>query len=121
MKRCFFNLLLGSGMLASAGIFIVWLNTATAQTKDSELFYTYYEQKIFLQVRADAIAVEFKPQATSKGGSSTPAYLQLQQDLQSTNTRSATAEYVVSPLSQRYALVKLLFQTRGASTRALQK
>lgn len=121
MKRCFLNLLLASGIVASI-CSIAWLNTATAQTKESELFYTYYDQKIPLQVRADAIAVQFKPQETTRGNSSTPAYLQLQQDLQSTRaTRSATAQYIVSPLSNSYALVKLLFQTRGSSTSALQK
>ncbi len=121
MKRCFLNLLLASGIVVSI-CSIAWLNTATAQTQESELFYTYYDQKIPLQVRADAIAVQFKPQETTRGNSSTPPYLQLQQDLQSTRaTRAATAQYIVSPLSNSYALVKLLFQTRGSSTSALQK
>lgn len=75
MKRCFLSLLLASSVLAGVGNSIISQNTATAQTQESEFFYTYYDQKISLQVRPDAIAVQFKPQETTRGGSSTPAYL----------------------------------------------
>lgn len=123
MKRCFLNLFLASGVLIGVGSAISLQNTVKAQTEKGELFYTYYDRKIPLQVSPDAIAVEFKPQQKTRGIASKPPYLQLKEDLQTNDgTRSASSrEYAVTSLNQRYALVKLLVTTRGESKSALQK
>ncbi|HAX85860.1 MAG TPA: hypothetical protein DCY91_06205 [Cyanobacteria bacterium UBA11370] len=86
----------------------------TAQTPTSdELFYLYFDQAIALNLRQDAIAVAPKLPRTPPN-SNTPFYLQLQNDLQQTGTRTSTPnhcarlQFQVQPLrSEDYALVSL--------------
>ncbi|HBL13853.1 MAG TPA: peptidase S8/S53 subtilisin kexin sedolisin [Cyanobacteria bacterium UBA11162] len=86
----------------------------TAQTPTSdELFYLYFDQAIALNLRQDAIAVAPKLPRTPPN-SNTPFYLQLQDDLQQTGTRTSTPnhcarlQFQVQPLrSEDYALVSL--------------
>lgn len=134
-------------------------NAQTAGTP--ELYYTFFDQKIPLTIREDAIAVAFKspvasppkpeaesaPRGAVRGAiasedfspSSTPLYLQLQQDLQQeesfsfeespVDTRSRARgepergdrlQVEVSPLSEQYALVNLLAGTRWEAQRRIE-
>lgn len=66
---------------------------SSAQTQASdELYYTFFEQKIPLTLRSDAIAVAFKPVGRTRGTrSNQPLHLQLQRDLQKgAGTRGST-------------------------------
>lgn len=107
----------------SFGTNVVWAQTEPS----SQLYYTYYDQKIPLTVREDAIAVEFKRSETTRelvrGEENTPLYLQLQQALQGGDTRSSNAStpVQVKPLGRRYALIKFAEVTRGVSTNIEQQ
>jgi serine protease len=110
MQRFLSKLLLVSSLFtASLVTFHIVANRATAQgSSNDNLYYMYYDQKIPLTARPDAIAVEFKSEPTTRStrGGETPLYLQLQQDLQNpsrTRTRGPLPE--VSPLGENYALV----------------
>ncbi|MBD2213045.1 S8 family serine peptidase [Nostoc linckia FACHB-104] len=91
---------------------------AQAQTAD-ELFYTFYGQKIPLDLRRDTVAVSFKPRNT-RSRSIQPLYLQLQQDLRrgGGNTRSIGSNHRsdvdVKPLGENIALVNLPSGTRAS-------
>jgi serine protease len=102
---------------------------ANAQTS-SELFYTFYGQRIPLSQRQNTIAVAFKPDAPrTRGG--LPLHLQLQQDLaapNSGNTRggntpsSAPAINVeVNSLGDRYALITLPTDTSSSDANLTQR
>jgi len=125
-KRFFTKIILTSYLLAIGSISSLLLpKTTIAQTQpSSELYYTFFDQKIPLTQRTDAIAVAFKqaPRGSVRSISSPqPLYLQLQQDLQqrggsarSLNSTSAL-KVEVSPLGENYALVNLLSATPSAS------
>ncbi|NEP15161.1 MAG: S8 family serine peptidase [Symploca sp. SIO2C1] len=118
-KRLFAKILFTSYLLGIGSISSLLLpKTITAQTTETaELYYTFFDKKIPLTQRTDAIAVAFKetPRSSARGiSSSQPVYLQLQQDLQagggsarSLNSTSAL-KVEVSPLGENYALVNFL-------------
>ncbi|MBD2463045.1 S8 family serine peptidase [Oscillatoria sp. FACHB-1407] len=104
--------------------------TAIAQTSTvSDLYYTFYDRRIPLNLRQDVIAVEFRPTANTRG-SRLPLYLQLQQDLQGDNpstSRNATrgeasppdslsVQVEVQPLGERYALVTIPVDAADTAT-----
>ncbi|MCA1995020.1 MAG: S8 family serine peptidase [Coleofasciculus sp. S288] len=87
---------------------------AMAQVPTSgELFYTFYGQKIPLNLRSDVIAVEFKPQPRNTRSLLSP-HVRLRQALEGGGggtrsvTRAPALDVEVNPLGDRYALVKLL-------------
>lgn len=90
----------------------------------SDLYYTFYGQRIPLVLRQDTIAVAFKPQPKTRG-LSRPLYQQLQQDLQSSTSRSLNTNpsqgIEVKPLGDDYALVKLPSGTRSLDTGITQR
>lgn len=127
-KRFFSGILLTGYILGVGSVFQLLPPTpATAQTQGSdELYYTYFDQKIPLTLRSDAIAVEFKPAGRTRSRSNQPLYLQLQQDLQKgggtrSSTRDATLKVEVSPLGENYALVNLPSGTRSSPTAVQQR
>ncbi|AFZ01481.1 hypothetical protein [Calothrix sp. PCC 6303] len=84
MKRFLSSLVLAGCFLTSTSLPLIphqYGKLAQAQTTD-ELFYTFYGQKIPLNLKRDRVAVSFKPTTNSRSSRSTqPLYLQLQQDL----------------------------------------
>jgi subtilisin family serine protease len=99
-------------------------NVARSQTSN-ELFYTFYNQKIPLTLRSDAIAVAFKPQIRSRG-EQTPPYVRLQQDLQGSprGTRGGVRgglDVRVNPLGDRFAVVELPSGNRGSLAAMTQR
>ncbi len=118
-NRLFTSLCLTGCLLGTANFPMLFLSKslltpaiAQAQTP-SDLFYTFYGQRVPLNLRQDAIAVQFKPVSSTTRGIVQPLHLQLQQALTqpSSSTRggnSATPLQVeVNPLGERYALVTL--------------
>ena len=81
------------------------------------LYYRFQGQRIPLQVRDDAIAVAFTPQAKTRSGNNTPLYQQLQTSLNS-GTRGAE-KLQVSPMGQNFAIIATPANVRGDS-QALQ-
>ena len=127
-QRFFSGILLTGYILGVGSVSPLLLPTsATAQTQESEqLYYTYFDQKIPLTVRSDAIAVAFKPVGRTRGRSTQPLYLQLQQDLQKGvgtrgSTRAGKLNVEVSPLGQNYALVNLPSGTRSSPVAVQQQ
>lgn len=119
MKRLFMLLLLTGSLLAgvsssrAASVSPMGdSQTETVATSDQP-FYLYQGERIPLQVREDAVAVAFKPQAKTRGGSQ-PQYLQLQ-DVLNSGTRSAI-NTEVRPLGQRYAIAAVPIGTRGTTS-----
>jgi hypothetical protein len=112
-KRFLSRILLTSYILGVGSVSPLLLSApSSAQTQASdELYYTFFEQKIPLTLRSDAIAVAFKPVGRTRGTrSNKPLHLQLQQDLQKGagtrgSTRAGTLKVEVSPLGENYALV----------------
>lgn len=90
----------------------------------SDLYYTFYGQRIPLVLRQDTIAVAFKPQPKTRS-MFRPLYQQLQQDLQSSTSRSPNANpsqgIEVKPLGDDYALVKLPLGTRSLDSGVMQR
>ena len=129
INQRFFSGILLTGYILGAGTVSPLLlpTSATAQTQESEqLYYTYFDQKIPLTVRSDAIAVAFKPVGRTRGRSTQPLYLQLQQDLQKGvgtrgSTRAGKLNVEVSPLGQNYALVNLPSGTRSSPVAVQQQ
>ncbi len=120
MKRLVSSILLTGFLWGAANpLNILQPPAATAQfSGHGELYYTFYGQQIPLTLRSDTIAVSFKPQVGGTRGFSQPPYLRLQQALQGGggNTRGGTPpaqplNVEVTPLGDRYALVKLLSDT----------
>ena len=120
MKRLVSSILLTGFLWGTANpLHILQPPAATAQFSGSgELYYTFYGQQIPLTLRSDTIAVSFKAQVGGTRGFSQPPYLRLQQALQGGggNTRGGTSpvqplNVEVTPLGDRYALVKLLSDT----------
>ncbi|NES19528.1 MAG: S8 family serine peptidase [Symploca sp. SIO3E6] len=96
----------------------------TEPEEEGELYYTFFDQKIPLTQRTNAIAVAFKPAPRASARSLSapqPLHLQLQQELQrggaSTRSLNSTAavKVEVSPLGENYALVNVLASSRSAS------
>ncbi|HBE21575.1 MAG TPA: peptidase S8 [Cyanobacteria bacterium UBA11149] len=119
MKRIISTIFLTGCLFGTANPFhCLAPEPATAQfSVPGELYYTFYGQEIPLTLRSDTIAVSFKNQGGTRGFSQ-PAYLRLQQALQGGggNTRGgspppAPLDVEVTPLGDRYALVKLLSNT----------
>ncbi|MBD2128528.1 S8 family serine peptidase [Microcoleus sp. ZQ-A2] len=128
-KRFFSGILLTSYILGVGSVSPLLLSApSSAQTQASdELYYTFFEQKIPLTLRSDAIAVAFKPVGRTRGTrSNKPLHLQLQQDLQKGagtrgSTRAGTLKVEVSPLGENYALVNLPSGTRSSPTAVQQQ
>ncbi len=85
-------LLAGYFLLSASTSQIIFPAPAKAQiVTGEELYYNFFDQKISLNLRSDALAVAFKPQRAVRGTTrgdnqeqsySLPLHLQLQQDLQ---------------------------------------
>ncbi|MUG93433.1 S8 family serine peptidase [Scytonema sp. UIC 10036] len=120
MKRFLSSLVLAACFLCSTNLPFIphqYRELAQAQTTD-ELFYTFYGQKIPLNLRRDRIAVSFKPTNT-RSRSILPLHLQLQQDLRrgSGNTRNMNNsgfDIDVKPLGENIALVNVPNGTRSS-------
>ena len=127
-----FAVFVGIVLLSNLGIGIARTNAAsnrtvgqiTQQEGEGELYYTYFDKKIPLTQRTNAIAVAFKPAPRASARSLSapqPLHLQLQQELQrggaSTRSLNSTAalKVEVSPLGENYALVNVLASSRSAS------
>jgi serine protease len=94
--------------------------TAIAQERE-ELYYTFFDEKIPLILREDAIAVSFRPQVTTRDRNPTPRHLQLQNDL-SVRTRGSTANSVeVTSLGTDLALVNIVSGNRQALEAKIQQ
>lgn len=124
MQRLLMLLLFTSGSLfasiapiQAAQIRVVSADAAEQATTDNSPYYLYQGQRVPLQVRDDAVAVAFKPQASTRGDAQ-PQYLQLQEVL-NTGVRSSAASAEVSPLGQQYAIAAIPTGTRSG-TDALQ-
>ncbi len=123
MKRFLSGILLATSVLAAGDRLPHLFSTgAVAQTPSTDgLFYTYKGQRIPLSVREDAIAVSFKDVGRTRGGSTKPLFLQLQQVLQS-GTRGGTATSVeVSPLGEDLAIVNLPRSRQSSSQTVTQQ
>ncbi|AFZ19088.1 S8 family peptidase [Allocoleopsis franciscana] len=130
INKRFFSRILLTGYILGVGsaspLVLSAPSSAQAQASD-ELYYTYFEQKIPLTLRSDAIAVAFKPVGRTRGTrSNQPLHLQLQQDLQKGagtrgSTRAGTLKVEVSPLGENYALVNLPSGTRSSPTAVQQQ
>jgi serine protease len=115
MKRFLSSLVLAGCFLSSSSFPLIphqYRELAQAQT-NNKLFYTFFGQKIPLNLRRDTVAVSFKPTNT-RSRSIQPLYLQLQQDLRrgSSNSRSINTgnngfDIDVKPLGENIALVNL--------------
>jgi subtilisin family serine protease len=125
INKRFFSGILLTGCILGVGSVSQLLEPApaTAQRQESdELYYTFFDQKIPLTLRSDAIAVSFKPVAGTRGGvrGSQPLHLRLQQDLQKGGgntrggSRAPSVNVEVSPLGESYALVNLPSGTRSS-------
>lgn len=111
------NLFLGGGSIA--GRSVASAIDSETQPSDASLFYYYKGQRISLHLRPDAIAVAFKPVASTRGGLGQPLYRQLQQALQG-GTRGMDRVVEVSPLGEAYAIINLP-TGRGGDNRAEQR
>ncbi|HBB31694.1 MAG TPA: peptidase S8 [Cyanobacteria bacterium UBA8803] len=125
MKRLLSSLVLTSCLWGAANpVNLLAPPPAVAQVPaPSDLFYTFYGQQIPLAVRSDIIGVSFKPQRGTTRGFSQSAYLRLQQALQGGggNTRGGPPpgqplDVEVTPLGDRYALVKLSASSNSTPT-----
>ncbi|GJD19294.1 peptidase S8 and S53, subtilisin, kexin, sedolisin [Rivularia sp. IAM M-261] len=115
MRRLLSSLVLAGCFFCSSSFPLIpyqYRELAQAQTSD-ELFYTFFGQKIPLNLRRDTVAVSFKPTNT-RSRSIQPLYLQLQQDLRrgASNSRSIGStnnsfDINVKPLGENIALVNL--------------
>lgn len=130
MKRFLSSLCLTGYLLANASLTDAQISRPIAPRQlqftqpanaSSDLYYTFYGQRIPLMLRQDTIAVAFKPQPKTRG-LFRPLYQQLQQDLQSSSSRSLNAKpsqsnpslgIDVKPLGDGYALIKLPAGTRS--------
>jgi hypothetical protein len=77
MKRFLSSLVLAGCFLTSTSVPLIphqYRELAQAQTTD-ELFYTFYGQKIPLNLKRDRVAVSFKPTTNSRSLSTQPLYL----------------------------------------------
>lgn len=123
MKRFLSSLVLAGCFLTSTSVPLIphqYRELAQAQTTD-ELFYTFYGQKIPLNLKRDRVAVSFKPTTNSRSLSTQPLYLQLQQDLRrgSGNSRSISSgnngfDIDVKPFGDNIALVNLPTGSRSS-------
>ncbi len=98
------------------------LTSATrAQTtvNESELFYTFYGQKIPLSLKQDTIAVRFKPISGTRSPGMRPLHQQLQETLSGNiGTRSLSSvpksQIEVKPLGDNYAIIQVPTNTRSS-------
>lgn len=127
MKRLISSLALTACFLGVSSFpLISWKYQDLAQAQTSnELFYSFYGQKIPLNLRQDTIAVSFKQVATR---SAQPLYLQLENYLErgSGRTRNPNApnngvEIEVKPLGSNMALVHLKAQSRASMSTVVQQ
>ncbi|MGJ3251901.1 MAG: S8 family peptidase [Elainellaceae cyanobacterium] len=127
MKRLYSTLVATACILAIAQPFQpIQQSTAIAQAQTPDgLYYTFFGQQIPLTLRTDVVAVSFREAGSTRGGSSQPLYLQLQQDLEGTSSTTRairTSPYRsalsvdIEPLGTRYALVTELSGTRGLAS-----
>ncbi|MGA7933307.1 MAG: S8 family serine peptidase [Kovacikia sp.] len=137
MKRFLSSVCLTGYLLATASLTDAQTSKPTSPRRiqltqpasaSSDLYYTFYGQRIPLVLRQDTIAVAFKPQPKTRG-LFRPLYQQLQQDLQkdllNSTSRSPKANpsqgIEVSPLGEDYALVKLPAGTRSLDSGVAQR
>lgn len=119
-RRVFSGILVMGCIWVGADSYPQLLTLAAAQTQpQDDLFYTFYDKRIPLNLRQDAIAVAFKD--VRARGENQPLYLQLQQDLQSGGTRGSALNVEVKPLGDRYALIKLPSGTRSPRSAIKQR
>jgi len=115
LNRLFSTVLIAGG-IALAGSFPLWRSLIPVMASEievvsSKLFYLYKGQPIYLEEQPDTIAVSFK--SVSTRGTAQPFYLQLQQSLNNSNTRSTSSAVQVSPIGTRYAIVRFSNNARG--------
>jgi len=133
MKRFLSSVCLTGYLLATASLTYAQTSKPTSPRRiqltqpapaSGDLYYTFYGQRIPLVLRQDTIAVAFKPQPKTRG-LFRPLYQQLQQDLQSSTSRSLNANpsqvVEVKPLGDDYALVKLPSGTRSLDSGVMQR
>ena len=132
MKRFISSICLGGYLLAAANLTYAQTKPSSPRriqlpqtsTASSDLYYTFYSQRIPLVLRQDTIAVAFKPQPKTRG-ISRPLYQQLQQDLQGSTSRSPnpnpSSVVEVKPLGDEYALIKLPAGTRSPDSEVKQR
>ncbi|MEM9541426.1 MAG: S8 family serine peptidase [Cyanobacteria bacterium P01_E01_bin.42] len=79
-----------------------------------ELYYTFFDEKVPLVLREDAIAVSFRPQRRMRGEdlTSPPQYLQLQESLNVRTRGSANNSVEVTSLGTDLALVNIVSGNR---------
>lgn len=116
MKRFLSSLILAGCYLTSSSVPLTshqYGKLAQAQTTD-KLFYTFYGQRIPLNLKRDRVAVSFKPTTNTRSRSTQPLYLQLQQDLRrgggnyrSISNGNNNFDIDVKPLGANIALVNL--------------
>ena len=90
-----------------------------ASTNESDLFYTFYGQKIPLTLKQDTIAVTFKSSGGTRSLNARPLYQELQDALNGeSHTRSVAStpplQAEVKPLGDHRALIQLTAQTRSS-------
>ena len=133
MKRFLSSVCLTGYLLATASLTYAQTSKPTSPRRiqltqpasaSSDLYYTFYGQRIPLVLRQDTIAVAFKPQPRTRGDFR-PLYQRLQQDLQSSTSRSLNTNpsqgIEVKPLGNEYALVKLPAGTRSLDSGVTQR
>lgn len=79
--------------------------------EQEELYYTFFDEKIPLVLREDAIAVAFHPQVRTRGANLAPNYLQLQETL-NIRTRDSASNVEVTSLGTDLALVNIVSGNR---------
>ena len=115
--KCFLSgILLLSGCLTVFGTQVLKAQTSvlTNSQPKAKLFYTYYGQKIPLNLQQDTVAISFKPEAEHRA--SLPLHLKLQLDLhRSVGEKSSNLQ--VKLLGKDYALMKITSKTRRYTTK----
>ncbi len=122
MKRLLTSLVLAGYMpILPNATFLMHAQIASTQvtSTESDLYYTFYGQKIPLSLRSNTIAVSFKSIGSTRSLDARPLHQQLQDALQGgIKTRSTTSTPVlqanVKPLGDRYALVQVPTNTRSS-------
>ncbi len=133
MKRFLSSVCLTGYLLATASLTYAQTSKPTSPRRiqltqpasaSSDLYYTFYGQRIPLVLRRDTIAVAFKLQPRTRGDFR-PLYQRLQQDLQSSTSRSLNTNpsqgIEVKPLGGDYALVKFPAGTRSLDSGVTQR
>ncbi len=121
MKRLLTSLYLaGCFAIAPNAIFFNAIATFAQTTPNnaSDLFYTFYGQKIPLILKPNTIAVSFKSISGTRSPDARPLHQQLQDALNGTSsarggTPTPALQADVTPLGDRYALIQIPANTRG--------